>query len=159
MGHTYLLPALKSSISTTQPGLPHVCKEDIPLSDVPETKTSKTMNTTRNSQNESETTWATRIFEESINIYLRYGDEYMDENPVTGEPGAFHLSSTGRKEKEKPILPPTKKGPLQQVRSTHLKKDATPESKERKIDKASRSLGGKLKRKKNKPAVVIANSS
>jgi mediator of RNA polymerase II transcription subunit 6 len=28
---------------------------------------------------------------------LRYGEEYMDENPITGHPGDFHLSTTGRK--------------------------------------------------------------
>ncbi|RKF63271.1 Mediator of RNA polymerase II transcription subunit 6 [Erysiphe neolycopersici] len=159
LGHTYLLPALKSSVSSTQPGIPHVGKEDIPLSDVPETKITKTLNTTRNSQNDTDTILATRLFEESINIYLKYGDEYMDENPVTGEPGAFHLSSTGRKEKEKPIPPPTNKGPLQQVRSTHLKTDAALESKERKIEKASRTLGGKIKRKRNKSSVAVANST
>lgn len=29
----------------------------------------------------------------------------MDENPITGEPGAFHLSTTGRKEKDKLAVP------------------------------------------------------
>jgi mediator of RNA polymerase II transcription subunit 6 len=40
-----------------------------------------------------------RLAEESLAIYLRYGDEFMDENPITGQPGSFHLSSTGRKDK------------------------------------------------------------
>jgi mediator of RNA polymerase II transcription subunit 6 len=40
-----------------------------------------------------------RLAEESLAIYLKYGDEYMDENPITGQPGSFHLSSTGRKDK------------------------------------------------------------
>lgn len=41
---------------------------------------------------------------------LKYGDEYMDENPITGEPGAFHLSTTGRKDKEKLMVPQVGKG-------------------------------------------------
>jgi mediator of RNA polymerase II transcription subunit 6 len=32
--------------------------------------------------------------EESFSMSLRYGNEYMDENPLVGEPGAFILSST-----------------------------------------------------------------
>lgn len=40
-----------------------------------------------------------RLAEESLAISLRYGEEYMDQNPITGQPGSFHLSSTGRKDK------------------------------------------------------------
>jgi mediator of RNA polymerase II transcription subunit 6 len=40
-----------------------------------------------------------RLIHESLRIHERYGGEYMDENPITGKPGEFHLSSTGRKEK------------------------------------------------------------
>lgn len=36
---------------------------------------------------------------ESFRIHERYGHEYLDLNPITGKPGDFHLSSTGRKEK------------------------------------------------------------
>ena len=38
-----------------------------------------------------------RLVEESLGIQERYGGEYMNENPITGRPGEFHLSSTGRK--------------------------------------------------------------
>jgi mediator of RNA polymerase II transcription subunit 6 len=27
---------------------------------------------------------------------MQFGGEYMDENPIAGKPGEFHLSSTGR---------------------------------------------------------------
>ncbi|KAI1458416.1 MED6-domain-containing protein [Annulohypoxylon moriforme] len=40
-----------------------------------------------------------RLAEHSFMIHMQYGGEYMDENPITGKPGEFHLSSTGRKEK------------------------------------------------------------
>ncbi|KAK3378299.1 MED6 mediator sub complex component-domain-containing protein [Podospora didyma] len=39
------------------------------------------------------------LVEDALHIHDRYGGEYMDENPITGKPGEFHLSSTGRKEK------------------------------------------------------------
>ena len=35
--------------------------------------------------------------DESLALHLTYGQEYMDLNPITGKPGEFHLSSTGRK--------------------------------------------------------------
>lgn len=39
-----------------------------------------------------------RLAEESFAIHLKYGGEFVDENPITGRPGEFHLSSTGRKD-------------------------------------------------------------
>ncbi|KAM7219930.1 MED6 mediator subfamily complex component domain containing protein [Rhypophila decipiens] len=41
---------------------------------------------------------------ESLMIQEKYGEEFMDENPITGKPGEFVLSSTGRKEKV-PVQP------------------------------------------------------
>lgn len=38
-----------------------------------------------------------RVAEEALRIHMRYGGEYIDENPIAGRPGEFHLSSTGRK--------------------------------------------------------------
>lgn len=37
----------------------------------------------------------TRSLAEAINLLTRYGDEYMDENPLVGEPGSFILSRNG----------------------------------------------------------------
>jgi mediator of RNA polymerase II transcription subunit 6 len=51
-----------------------------------------------------------RLAEESFAISMKYGNEYSDENPITGRPGEFHLSSTGRKEKV--TAPQPTKGPL-----------------------------------------------
>ncbi len=38
-----------------------------------------------------------QLVEASLRIQEQYGGEYMDDNPITGRPGEFHLSSTGRK--------------------------------------------------------------
>lgn len=37
---------------------------------------------------------------ESYSLSLRYGNEYMDENPLVGEPGSFIMSKT-----REPVLP------------------------------------------------------
>lgn len=160
LGHTYLPPCSKSSPSTTQNSTyRNTSKEDASLSDIPGINVAKYLNPTHNSRNDTDSILATRLFEESINIFLKYGDEYMDENPVTGEPGAFHLSSTGRKEKEKLILHSTNNGPLQQLKSLHLKSDFPSQSKEKRGDKAQKIAGGKPKRKKSRMVVTNVNSN
>ena len=45
-----------------------------------------------------------RLAEESFLIHMKYGGEYIDENPITGRPGEFHLSSSGRKAVPPPQL-------------------------------------------------------
>jgi mediator of RNA polymerase II transcription subunit 6 len=39
------------------------------------------------------------LADESFAIHMKYGGEFIDENPITGRPGEFLLSSTGRKDK------------------------------------------------------------
>jgi len=62
--------------------------------------------TSFSSKKTDDTNLETRLLLQSFYIHERYGGEYMDENPITGKPGEFHLSSTGRKEK-----PPVPKNP------------------------------------------------
>lgn len=52
------------------------------------------------------------LFEEALVVNEQYGDQRMDENPITGKPGDFHLSSTGRK------------GPVNLSAAANLKKAA-----------------------------------
>ncbi|KAI0470883.1 MED6 mediator sub complex component-domain-containing protein [Xylariaceae sp. FL0804] len=40
-----------------------------------------------------------RLAEQSFVVHMQHGGDYMDENPITGRPGEFHLSSTGRRDK------------------------------------------------------------
>lgn len=40
-----------------------------------------------------------RHAEHSIVIHMQSGGDYEDENPITGKPGAFNLSKTGRTDK------------------------------------------------------------
>lgn len=56
-----------------------------------------------------------RLAEESFIRHLKYGGDYTDEKPITGQPGNFHIAS-GRKDKAAasnkptPVLPKTDGG-------------------------------------------------
>ncbi|MBE3043095.1 hypothetical protein IMZ48_11095, partial [Candidatus Bathyarchaeota archaeon] len=57
-----------------------------------------------------------RLAEESFFRHLKYGGDYTDDKPITGQPGNFHVAS-GRKEKPAasnkptpPVLPKTDSG-------------------------------------------------
>lgn len=43
---------------------------------------------------DSTTDFSDALFMQSLNLTNRYGDEYMDENPLRGEPGAFVFTNT-----------------------------------------------------------------
>jgi mediator of RNA polymerase II transcription subunit 6 len=43
---------------------------------------------------ESTTEFSDALFMQSLMLTNRYGDEYMDENPLKGEPGAFVFTNT-----------------------------------------------------------------
>src|SRR3569833_133104 len=83
-----------------------------------------------------------RLAEESFFIHARYGGEYMDENPITGKPGDFHLSSTGRKDQlaalqaSKPAASPITKAapenPLSKDAKADKKGSGAPKPKRRK---------------------------
>ncbi|KAI1001905.1 hypothetical protein K3495_g6299 [Podosphaera aphanis] len=146
LGHNYLLPTVRSSLSHNQQGTSQNSKENSPTPDRIQNK-----NTSKNTGTSFDTNsvLATRLLEESINIYLKYGDECMDENPITGEPGAFHLSSTGRKEKS--VLSAAINGPLELPKPTSLKTDISLASKDKSGEKSLKSPGtSKPKRKKSK---------
>lgn len=82
-------------------------------------------------------------------VHMRHGGEYLDENPITGRPGEFHLTSTGRK----PVLPPPEKQAPGGLGSMNgLGTNAKTESKKEGRTEKSPKSGGmpKLKRKKSK---------
>lgn len=81
----------------------------------------------------------------------------MDEIPITGQPGEFHLTSTGRKDTSKLMVPATGK-PLQMPGKATptpptLKTDIPPERKGSRSEKSPKTPGGgvpKPKRRKSK---------
>lgn len=88
-----------------------------------------------------------RLAEHSFLIHMQYGGDYMDENPITGKPGEFHLTSTGRKEKLQTLALPNL--------DTSFKSSAItqPDKKDTKGDKTPKTPTGmpsKSRRKKSK---------
>jgi hypothetical protein len=41
----------------------------------------------------------TRNLAEAFHLFTKYGDEFMDEHPLTGEPGSFILSRVGESDR------------------------------------------------------------
>lgn len=154
LGHTYMPPPSANRSKASDSQLSQASKENTPLPDT--LGGSKKVLVSSDSSN----FLSSRLLEESLQISLKYGDEYMDENPITGQPGDFHLSTTGRKDKEKLAVPPSIKGPLTSPATTStvpvphpIKTDITPTRKGGKGDKSPKTPGSgipKLKRKKTK---------
>ncbi|KAK8058672.1 MED6 mediator subfamily complex component [Apiospora phragmitis] len=98
-GHEYRLPP---AVTQTREPQTLASKEATPM---PESQASKGLAETKKSS--QSTTLAPQLADQTWAIHMRFGGEYMDENPITGKPGDFHLSSTGRKEKlQPPVLNP-----------------------------------------------------
>ncbi|PLB49496.1 para-aminobenzoate synthase [Aspergillus steynii IBT 23096] len=88
-GHTYLPPVPKS----TDPGVPsQQSKENTPL---PEADPNKNPLVGGQASNASSGLQDTITLAESFALLSQFGDEFMDESPLVGEPGSFILSKSG----------------------------------------------------------------
>lgn len=170
LGHNYIPPKSKplKPISDSQIGISQASKETTPLPDS-NSQILSGAKKSATSADDSSTYLANRLLEESINISLRYGDEYMDENPITGAPGEFHLSSTGRRaaEIQKLVVPSAVKPGLQMPGKAtgeaegqakgfmKSRTDGLADFKGKKGEKSPRTPGsGKVKRRKSKIGAV-----
>ena len=171
MGHTYFDPitknsALGSSFQTTQTSeddtpLPTVVAAGgTPLPTTQETSTTKTSNTSSTIDPQS-----SQILATSFDLFLRYGGEYMDENPLVGEPGSFKLSRA----RESGLAPSSQQAASQPFKATvpavkkvpplDLKTDIAPTETGRKGSASAKSpttpgLKRKKERRKSKAAGV-----
>ncbi|KAF3060652.1 hypothetical protein CFAM422_011027 [Trichoderma lentiforme] len=144
-GHVYQLPASQSS---TQPK-PQESKDEKLVLDAAGKPLSAVA--------KHDAPFMDRVAEESFMIHLRYGGEYIDEIPITGKPGEFHLSSTGRK----PVLPPQGAAPtgISAMSGPPMLNTKLDDKKDGRPDKTPKSATmPKLKRKKSKmsPSVTPA---
>ncbi|KAI9736857.1 MAG: Mediator of RNA polymerase II transcription subunit 6 [Claussenomyces sp. TS43310] len=117
LGHTYLPPSSTSRLRAGESQLGQTSKENTPMPD----SVSGIKKTLPASASHS-TYLSSRLLDESFKMSLQYGEEYMDENPITGQPGDFHLSTSGRKGRDKLTVPAPVKGSLQ----TQSKRTASP---------------------------------
>ena len=93
LGYTYIPPTPKSVVPTTSTQVNQISKEDTPVSGTQEangvTKVPSVSKITTEADDQS-----IQLLAESWSLSLRYGNEYMDENPLVGEPGSFIMSKT-----------------------------------------------------------------
>lgn len=95
-GHTYLPPATRTTEPSQQ--LSQQSKEGTPTPDAAPPSTADTQTSTKTGLGVSTTSSSyqdTRSLAEAFNLFTRYGDEFMDENPLVGEPGSFIMSRVG----------------------------------------------------------------
>ncbi|PFH59301.1 hypothetical protein XA68_12564 [Ophiocordyceps unilateralis] len=97
-GHVYQLPS-------TQTVSRHKAQQSSNGGDTPAGPDTPAKVTTTSASQKSDELSLERAAEEAFLAHMRHGGEYIDENPITGRPGEFHLSSTGRK-----TVPPPKLG-------------------------------------------------
>ncbi|TFA98826.1 hypothetical protein CCMA1212_009406 [Trichoderma ghanense] len=156
-GHVYHLPSTQSS-SSQHPNKPQESKEQTPAVDDPNTKPASSTAAAAATTTKHDAPSLDRVAEEAFMMHLRHGGEYIDEIPITGKPGEFHLSSTGRK----PVLPPQGAGAATGISAMggppmiNTKLDDKKDSKADKTPKSATSP--KLKRRKSKmsPSVTPA---
>lgn len=91
-GHTYLPPVPKSTDAGQLGVQTQTSKENTP---VPDDTTNKTQSFTGTQSDTSSSVSDMMTLAESFNLLARYGDEFMDETPLVGEPGSFILSRAG----------------------------------------------------------------
>lgn len=103
-GHTYMPPAPRPiEASQTAMQSQQSKEENTPMPDTDfQTKallmgsqTTSTSTTGPATSNVGSSVQDTRALAESFSLLSRYGDEFMDENPLVGEPGSFILSRSG----------------------------------------------------------------
>ncbi len=158
-GHTYFpSKSARAKVADASQG----SRAGTPMPDVAAKPTTAASNTTNSYLDD-------RLLEESFNLSLRYGDEYMDENPITGQPGAFNLTSTGRH--NPPSVQSLRKTALQNITKAAVapaaaaveeKKEvgdaaARPNPTRKKSTAGDKSGKPKIKRKKSKVGTASGN--
>ena len=95
-GHTYMPPKTRA----VEPGqqASQQSKENTPMPDAGPSSTADTQSESKAGlgiSTASSSFQDTRSLADSFNLFTQYGDEYMDEAPLVGEPGSFILSRAG----------------------------------------------------------------
>ncbi|KAI4167425.1 MAG: hypothetical protein LQ343_007220 [Gyalolechia ehrenbergii] len=96
LGHTYLPPAPRALNPVTS-------KEGTP---VPGSQDSTSVKPA-SKQFLDQDLQSAQLLQSSLNLSLRYGHEYMDDNPLVGEPGSFIITKT--RDAQQPVSQPKAK--------------------------------------------------
>ncbi|KAJ5166454.1 Mediator of RNA polymerase II transcription subunit 6 [Penicillium canariense] len=99
-GHTYLPPTARTAEPGQQASQPS--KENTPMPDATQSSGAEPQSAGKAGLGISTTSSSyqdTRNLGEAFNLFTQYGDEFMDENPLVGEPGSFILSRAGENDR------------------------------------------------------------
>ena len=131
LGHTYLPPTTQPLTSASSINPTQSSKDSTPMPGTQDTVTSAKAPLSSARSNSSAEQSALQILSESLNLSLTYGSEYMDSNPLVGEPGSFRVTRP-KEVVPKPIVSaatPFKAQPPKQIQTTGLAKEGRKGSK------------------------------
>ncbi|KAI9844968.1 MAG: Mediator of RNA polymerase II transcription subunit 6 [Thelocarpon superellum] len=117
-GYTYAAPASKTSNPPAGSQPSQASKESTPAPDGGPGPRGVVGGSTQSKSDQE-----ARSLADSFSLALRFKGEYMDENPLVGEPGSFLLSST-RGHAQAPVPAPARA----QARAPPVKKSAAPQA-------------------------------
>ncbi|KAL9014065.1 MAG: hypothetical protein Q9173_001274 [Seirophora scorigena] len=155
LGHTYLPPAPKTGNLAMNTQMSQTSKESTPMPGTQESASSKPSSQTLL----DEDLQSTQLIHSSLNLSLRYGSEYMDENPLVGEPGSFIITKS-REVPQPANQPKTKPNPVSTKSPTPQIKTDIPEPKSKSSMGTEKSpitpiIKEKKARRKSRPATSV----
>lgn len=156
LGHAYLPPAPKTLASTMSTQMSQTSKESTPIPSTQDSIPTRTPLTTKSLANLD--FQSPQLIQASLELSLRYGQEYMDDNPLVGEPGSFIITKTrdsqqmSQQPKPKPLPASTTRPSTPQIKtevSKQTEKDIvgaekgpmSPVTKEKKARRKSKPAG------------------
>ncbi|KAL9024472.1 MAG: hypothetical protein Q9196_006492 [Gyalolechia fulgens] len=148
LGHTYLPPAPKALN-------PVASKEGTPVPGSQDPNSAKLASKHFLDQDLR----STHLLQSSLNLSLQYGHEYMDDNPLVGEPGSFMFTKNreaqqpGSQPKTKPA--PVSRGPPTPQVKTDVPEPKTKPSMDTEMSPTTPGTKEKKTRRKSKPATSV----
>lgn len=159
VGHKYRQPAPTNQMSKK-------AFESRGATPLPESQSQTVKNgsgTTEQKKSTMDAALEARLLERTIGVHMQFSGEYMDDNPIAGMPGNFHLSSTGRRDMSKLQLPLNTSATRNPVSSTNSTAGSTPAGKKDekgpKTPKTPSGIHSKPKKKKTKSAAATPTAS
>ncbi|KAL8904465.1 MAG: hypothetical protein Q9171_007043 [Xanthocarpia ochracea] len=92
-GHTYLPPAPKTLASAMSTQMSQTSKESTPMPGSQDSTSARTSSTSKPFSSDQDFE-SPQLLQASLELSMRYGHEYMDDNPLVGEPGSFLITKT-----------------------------------------------------------------
>lgn len=132
LGHTYLPPASKNPTNASSTNPTQSTKDSTPMPGTQETtpSTKDALSNARGAPAEDQSTL--QALSDSLFLVTAYGNEYMDSNPLVGEPGSFRVTRPQKEAAPRPVAPttnPFKAQPPKPIVTTNLPAEKRKDSK------------------------------